>query len=92
EEAAAVIKPKLALDTQTGGKTWSYYVRQLFGGRPNPDILFSQMIGDSYNYFYGAGQSAASIVRQNVTMNALRNGIMSYAARNGDTSSLLNIA
>ncbi|MCY1149895.1 conjugal transfer mating-pair stabilization protein TraG [Enterobacter asburiae] len=92
EEAAAVIKPKLALDTQTGGKTWSYYVRQLFGGRPNPDILFSQMIGDSYNYFYGAGQSAASIVRQNVTMNALRNGIISYAARNGDTSSLLNIA
>lgn len=92
EEAAAVIKPKLALDTQTGGKTWSYYLRQLFGGRPNPDILFSQMIGDSYNYFYGAGQSAASIVRQNVTMNALRNGIMSYAARNGDTSSLLNIA
>ncbi len=67
-------------------------MRQLFGGRPNPDILFSQMIGDSYNYFYGAGQSAASIVRQNVTMNALRNGIMSYAARNGDTSSLLNIA
>lgn len=27
EEAAAVIKSKLALDTQTGGKTWSYYVR-----------------------------------------------------------------
>lgn len=92
EEAAAVIKPKLALDTQTGGKTWNYYVRQVFGGRPNPDILFSQMVGDSYNYFYGAGQSAAQIMRQNVTMNALRNGIMSYAARNGDTSSLLNIA
>lgn len=92
EEAVAVIKPKLALDTKTGGKTWNYYVRQVFGGRPNPDILFSQMVGDSYNYFYGAGQSAAQIVRQNVTMNALRNGIMSYAARNGDTSSLLNIA
>jgi hypothetical protein len=27
----------LALDTQTGGKTWNYYVRQLFGGKPNPD-------------------------------------------------------
>lgn len=92
EEAASVIKPKLALDTQTGGKTWSYYVRQTFGGRPNPDILFSQMIGDSYNYFYGSGQNAAQIIRQNVTMNALRNGIVSYAARNGDTSSLLNIA
>lgn len=92
EEAAAVMKPKLALDTQTGGKTWNYYVRQVFGGRPNPDILFSQMVGDSYNYFYGAGQSAAQIVRQNVTMNALRSGILSYAARNGDTSSLLNIA
>lgn len=92
EEAASVIKPKLALDTQTGGKTWSYYVRQAFGGRPNPDVLFSQMVGDSYSYFYGAGQSAAQIMRQNVTMNAVRNGIMSYAARNGDTSSLLNIS
>lgn len=92
EETASVIKPKLALDTQTGGKTWSYYVRQAFGGRPNPDALFSQMVGDSYSYFYGAGQSAAQIMRQNVTMNAVRNGIMSYAARNGDTSSLLNIS
>lgn len=92
EEAAAVIKPKLALDTQTGGKTWSYYVRQLFGGRPNPDLLLSQMLGESYNYFYNSGQSASQIIRQNVTMNALRDGIMGYAARNGDTSSLLNIA
>ncbi|QXN65308.1 conjugal transfer mating-pair stabilization protein TraG [Serratia fonticola] len=92
EEAAAVIKPKLALDTQTGGKTWSYYVRQAFVGRPNPDALFSQMVGDSYSYFYGAGQGAAQIMRQNVTMNAVRNGIMSYAARNGDTASLLNIS
>lgn len=63
------------LDTQTGGKTRNYYVRQLFGGKPNPDLLFSQMIGDSYNYFYSSGQSAGQIIRQNVTMNALRSGI-----------------
>ncbi|EOG9550417.1 conjugal transfer mating-pair stabilization protein TraG, partial [Klebsiella pneumoniae] len=82
----------LALDTQTGGKTWNYYVRQLFGGKPNPDLLFSQMIGDSYNYFYSSGQSAGQIIRQNVTMNALRSGIQSYAARSGDTASLVNMA
>ncbi|SYV31694.1 conjugal transfer mating pair stabilization protein TraG [Klebsiella pneumoniae] len=80
------------LDTQTGGKTWNYYVRQLFGGKPNPDLLFSQMIGDSYNYFYSSGQSAGQIIRQNVTMNALRSGIQSYAARSGDTASLVNMA
>lgn len=57
-----------------GGKTRNYYVRQLFGGKPNPDVLFSQMIGDSYNYFYSSGQSAGQIIRQNVTMNALRSG------------------
>lgn len=33
------------------------------------------MIGDSYNYFYSSGQSAGQIIRQNVTMNALRSGI-----------------
>ncbi|HBT9106426.1 TPA: conjugal transfer protein TraG, partial [Klebsiella pneumoniae] len=71
---------------------WNYYVRQLFGGKPNPDLLFSQMIGDSYNYFYSSGQSAGQIIRQNVTMNALRSGIQSYAARSGDTASLVNMA
>ncbi|HIF6262296.1 TPA: conjugal transfer mating-pair stabilization protein TraG [Raoultella ornithinolytica] len=90
--AATELKQRLALDTQTGGKTWNYYVRQLFGGKPNPDLLFSQMIGDSYNFFYSSGQSAGQIIRQNVTMNALRSGIQSYAARSGDTASLVNIA
>ncbi|WP_369136121.1 conjugal transfer mating-pair stabilization protein TraG [Klebsiella variicola] len=90
--AATELKQRLALDTQTGGKTWNYYVRQLFGGKPNPDLLFSQMISDSYNYFYSSGQSAGQIIRQNVTMNALRSGIQSYAARSGDTASLVNIA
>ncbi|HBQ7344590.1 TPA: conjugal transfer mating pair stabilization protein TraG, partial [Klebsiella pneumoniae] len=60
--------------------------------KPNPDLLFSQMIGDSYNYFYSSGQSAGQIIRQNVTMNALRSGIQSYAARSGDTASLVNMA
>ncbi|EPJ0597117.1 conjugal transfer mating-pair stabilization protein TraG [Enterobacter roggenkampii] len=92
EEAAVILKQKLGLDTQTGGKSWSYYARWLFGGRPNPDLLLSQMLGESYSYFYNSGQSASQIIRQNVTMNALRDGIMGYAARNGDTSSLLNIA
>lgn len=92
EEASRDLKSALALDTQTGGKTWNYYVRQLFGGKPNPDLLFSQMIGDSYNYFYSSGLSAGQIIRQNVTMNALRSGIQSYAARSGDTASLVNIA
>ncbi|TGN40807.1 conjugal transfer protein TraG [Klebsiella oxytoca] len=91
-EASRDLKSALALDSQTGGKTWSYYVRQMFGGKPNPDLLFSQMIGDSYSYFYSSGQSAGQIIRQNVTMNALRNGIQSYAARSGDTASLVNIA
>ena len=92
QEASRDLKSALALDSQTGGKTWSYYVRQLFGGKPNPDLLFSQMIGDSYNFFYSSGQSAGQIIRQNVTMNALRSGIQSYAARSGDTASLVNIA
>ena len=90
--AATQLKQRLALDSQTGGKTWRYYARQLFGGKPNPDLLFSQMIGDSYGYFYNASQSAGQIIRQNVTMNALRNGLQSYASRSGDTASLVNIA
>lgn len=92
QQAAVELKQRLAVDSSQGGKTWSYYVRQLFGGRPDPNLLFSQMLGDSYSYFYGSSQSASQIIRQNVTINALREGITSYAARSGDTASLMNLA
>ncbi|MCZ7283217.1 conjugal transfer protein TraG N-terminal domain-containing protein, partial [Salmonella enterica] len=59
---------------------------------PDPNLLFSTMLGDSYSYFYGSSQSASQIIRQNVTINALRDGITSYAARSGDTASLMNLA
>lgn len=92
KDASVTLKDKLNLDTQNGGKTWHYYVQQLFGGRPDPNMLFSTMLGDSYSYFYGSSQSASQIIRQNVTINALREGITSYAARSGDTASLMNLA
>ncbi|HAH2030711.1 TPA: conjugal transfer mating pair stabilization protein TraG [Escherichia coli] len=92
QQAAVELKQRLAVDSSQGGKSWSYYARQLFGGRPDPDLLFSQMLGDSYSYFYGSSQSASQIIRQNVTINALREGITGYAARNGDTASLVNLA
>ncbi|ECI7828057.1 conjugal transfer protein TraG [Salmonella enterica subsp. enterica] len=92
KDASVTLKDKLNLDTKTGGRTWHYYVQQLFGGRPDPNLLFSTMLGDSYSYFYGSSQSASQIIRQNVTINALRDGITSYAAQSGDTASLMNLA
>lgn len=92
KDASVTLKDKLNLDTNTGGRTWHYYVQQLFGGRPDPNLLFSTMLGDSYSYFYGSSQSASQIIRQNVTINALRDGITSYAARSSDTASLMNLA
>lgn len=92
KDASATLKDKLNLDTKTGGKTWHYYVQQIFGGRPDPDLLFRELVSDSYSYFYGSSQSASQIMRKNVTMNALKEGITSNAARNGDTASLMNLA
>ncbi|EAW8000778.1 conjugal transfer protein TraG [Salmonella enterica] len=92
KDASVTLKDKLNLDTQSGGKTWHYYAQQLFGGRPDPNRLFSTLIGDSYSYFYGSSKSASQIIRQNVTINALKEGITSYAARNGDSASLVNLA
>ncbi|HDQ6803545.1 TPA: conjugal transfer mating pair stabilization protein TraG [Escherichia coli O22:H16] len=92
KDASVGLKDKLNFDTNTGGKTWNYYVQQIFGGRPDPDLLFRQLVSDSYSYFYGSSQSASQIMRQNVTMNALKEGITSNAARNGDTASLVNLA
>ncbi|EOK8970281.1 conjugal transfer mating-pair stabilization protein TraG [Escherichia coli] len=92
KDASVGLKDKLNFDTNTGGKTWHYYVQQLFGGRPDPDLLFRELLSDSYSYFYGASQSASQIMRKNVTINALKEGITSNAARNGDTASLVSLA
>ncbi|HAU9493792.1 TPA: conjugal transfer protein TraG, partial [Escherichia coli] len=92
KDASVSLKDRLNLDTKTGGKTWHYYVQQIFGGRPDPDLLFRELLSDSYSYFYGASQSASQIMRKNVTINALKEGITSNAARNGDTASLVSLA
>ncbi|WP_252372519.1 hypothetical protein [Escherichia coli] len=50
KDASVTLKDRLNLDTKTGGKTWHYYVQQIFGGRPDPDLLFRQLVSDSYSY------------------------------------------
>ncbi|VZZ91561.1 Conjugal transfer protein TraG (fragment) (plasmid) [Escherichia coli] len=71
KDASVSLKDKLNLDTQVAEKR-HYYAQQLFGGRPDPNLLFSTLIGDSYSYFYGSSKSASQIIRQNVTINALK--------------------
>ena len=90
--AAGQLQNAMNLDSAPGGETWSYYVHKLFGGKPNATTLFGTMMGDSYSFFYGGGQSASEIMKKNVTMSALRKGITSYGARNGDTASLVNLS
>lgn len=90
--AKHVLMPKLNIDTQTGGKTWSYMVKQIFGGRPDANVLYSNMMGDSYHFYYQGAETASQLMRNSVVMNALKNGISAYSAQSGDTASLVNLA
>ncbi|EAB6419119.1 conjugal transfer protein TraG [Salmonella enterica subsp. enterica] len=90
--AKHVLMPKLNIDTQTGGKTWNYMVKQVFGGRPDAHVLYSNMMGDSYQYYYQGAETASQLMRNSVVMNALKNGISAYSAQSGDTASLVNLA
>ncbi|MGJ7067280.1 conjugal transfer mating-pair stabilization protein TraG [Morganella morganii] len=90
--AKNVLMPKLGIDTTTGGATWEYTVRRLFGGAPNANVLYATLLGDSYNYYYQGGQTAVQLMRTSVVMNALRNGISAYSAQSGDTASLVNLS
>ncbi|MGX5056227.1 conjugal transfer mating-pair stabilization protein TraG [Enterobacter asburiae] len=78
--------------TDSHGKTYTFWVRKLFGTGVKSDALMATLLSGSYDYFYGGGRSAADIMRQNVVMNGLRQGITAYAARNGDAAGMLNIA
>lgn len=92
ELANNVLKPAMEVETRQGGKTWDYYVKRLFGTRPSSHTLFAQMMADSYGFYYQGGRSASEIMRQNVTMSALRQGITSHSAASGNAASLVNLA
>lgn len=92
QQAAVTLKQQIGTDSSGGGKTFSYWAQKLFGTKTNREQLFASLLGDSYGYFYNAGSSASGIIKQNVVMNGLRKGITAYAARNGDTASMMNIA
>ncbi|MBU9833690.1 conjugal transfer mating pair stabilization protein TraG [Rahnella sp. L72c] len=92
QESAATLQKMMNTDASVGGTTWTHYIRKYLGNKPERAALYSQLMGDSYQYFYGAGKSASEIMRHNVTLNALRHGFAGYAARNGDTASLVNLS
>ncbi|USR67157.1 conjugal transfer mating pair stabilization protein TraG (plasmid) [Providencia stuartii] len=90
--AKRVLMPAIGVDTETGGETWVYTVKRIFGGRPDANVLFTAMLGDSYNYYYSGSETASQLMRNSVVMNALKQGIAGYSAQSGDTASLVNLA
>lgn len=87
-----VLKRELKVDTSKGGKTWDYYVNHFIGPRASADTLFGLMMADSYGFYYQGGRDASEILRQNVVMNAIKQGITTHTAASGNVASLVNMA
>ncbi|EAY6136018.1 conjugal transfer protein TraG [Salmonella enterica] len=87
-----VLKRELKVDTTKGGKTWDYYVNRFIGSRASADTLFGLMMADSYGFYYQGGRDASEILRQNVVMNAIKQGITTHTAASGNVASLVNMA
>ncbi|WP_201484006.1 conjugal transfer protein TraG N-terminal domain-containing protein, partial [Escherichia coli] len=66
------------------------FTNQVFGQTNGAQTaLFTEMLGDSYNYFHGSSLTSTEIIRKNVVMNGLRSGLESFSALNGDTAGLV---
>lgn len=92
QQAAVTLQKDISSTATLYGKTYTFYMKKFFAGKANSEQLFSSLLGGSYDYFNNAGSSASGIIKQNVVMNGLRKGFSAYAARNGDTASMMNIA
>ncbi|UAN24961.1 conjugal transfer mating pair stabilization protein TraG (plasmid) [Enterobacter sp. JBIWA003] len=69
------------------------FTSQVFGPTNGASTaLFTEMLGDSYNYFHGNSMTSTEIIRKNVVMNGLRSGLESFSADSGDTAGLVNTA
>lgn len=90
--AAGQLKTLLNTEVSTNGTTFSYYARKMFPHRTDAAPLFGQMLGDSYNYFIKSGGTASEIMRQNVTMNAIRNGLLAYGSANNAVAGMVTLS
>ncbi|KEJ70360.1 conjugal transfer mating-pair stabilization protein TraG [Escherichia coli] len=69
------------------------FTDQVFGQTNGAQsALFTEMLGDSYNYFHRTSLTSTEIIRKNVIMNGLRSGLESFSALSGDTAGLGNVA
>ncbi|MEJ5174667.1 conjugal transfer mating-pair stabilization protein TraG [Erwinia sp. MYb416] len=91
-QAATTIKTLMGQDIRIGGISWHDMATRVFGSRVNADALLGSAMDESYGFFYKGGQSAAQIMRNNVTNAAVRDGWKGFAARSSDTANLLNLA
>lgn len=90
--AAGKLKTLLNNEVSTNGTTFSYYARKMFPHRSDAAPLFGQMLGDSYNYFIKAGSTASEIMRQNVTMNGIRSGLLAYGSANNAVAGMVTLS
>lgn len=67
------------------------FTNQVFGSNNNT-ALFAEMLGDSYNFFHATSMTSTEIIRRNVVINGLRQGLNGFAAESNDTAGLLNVA
>lgn len=91
-QGATTIKTLMGQDIRIGGTSWHDLATRVFGSRVNADVLLGNAMDESYGFFYKGGQSAAQIMRNNVTNAAVRDGWKGFAARSSDTANLLNLA
>ncbi|EHN95470.1 conjugal transfer mating-pair stabilization protein TraG [Escherichia coli] len=69
------------------------FTDQVFGQTNGAQsALFTEMLGDSYNYFHRTSLTSTEIIRKSVIMNGLRSGLESFSALSGDTAGLVNVA
>lgn len=91
-QAATTIKTLMGQDIRIGGTSWHDLATRVFGSKVNADVLLGNAMNESYGFFYKGGQSAAQIMRNNVTNAAVRDGWKGFAARSSDTANLVNLA
>ncbi|WP_336732103.1 conjugal transfer mating-pair stabilization protein TraG [Pantoea ananatis] len=92
QQASVTMRSLMNDDIRVGGLSWHTLATRIFGTRVSADTLLGNAMNDSYGFFYSGGQSAAQIMRNNVTNAAIRDGWKGFAARSSDTANLVNLA
>jgi conjugal transfer mating pair stabilization protein TraG len=92
KDGANSIKNDLTSVFSQGGSIVGTLNRIIYSDKVAKEMALKELLQESYYFFHRSSKSAVDILKHNVTNNAVRKGINSFAGKQGDVAGIIAVS